>query len=248
MNAPLTQLFIMNFRLLYRNTTGLFFTLIMPVLIYVILSILPLGRLFSAEINYAQYVLPGIIALTIMQGGIYGLAYWWIDLKTRNVLKRFLVTPIKPWQLMSSVLVSRVLVALAQVVLLTLVGWFWFDVNINSTLIFAFGFAVLGSPIFLLIGLLIATFADTYEAAAPITAAIGLPLTFLGNVFYPISSLPAGLRNIAEVLPITYLSNALRSVYTNSGSWADWGADAVMLAVWLVVMVVLSLLLFRLKP
>ncbi len=247
MNSSFFQLLLMNFRLLYRNRTGLFFTLVMPVIIYVALSILPIGKFVGSNINYSSYVLPGIIAMTIMQGGIYGLAYWFIDLKTRNVIKRFLVTPLRPKELVASVLLSRVVIALMQVLFLSLVGWLFFDAHIGSSIWFALGFAALGSPVFLLIGLLISTFADSYEAAAPITTAVGLPLTFLGNIFYPVDVLPKAFQYIAKVLPTGYLADGIRSVYLNSGTWGDWGMDALVLLIWLVVMSVLAAIFFRLK-
>lgn len=247
MNAPFFQLLLMNTRLLYRNRTGLFFTLVMPVIIYIALSVLPIGKFVGSSINYSSYVLPGIIAMTIMQGGIYGLAYWFIDLKTRNVIKRFLVTPLKPRDLVASVLLSRVVVALLQVLFLSLVGWLFFDAHIGSSIWFALGFAALGSPVFLLIGLLISTFADSYEAAAPITAAIGLPLTFLGNIFYPVDVLPKAFQQIAKVLPTGYLADGIRSVYLNSGTWGDWGMDALALLIWLAAMSVLAAIFFRLR-
>ncbi len=247
MNLSFLQLLKMNLRLIYRNPTGMFFTLVMPLILYTALSILPIGRVLGSEVSYSDFVLPGIIALTIMQGGIYGLAYWFIDLKSRNVIKRFLVTPLKKSEFIASVLISRIIIALLQLILLSIIGWWFFGATISGNIIFALGFAALGSAIFLLLGLIITTFADTYEAAAPITAAIGLPLTFLGNIFYPISSLPSGLRTLAEILPITYLVDGIRSVYLNSGSWSDWGTDAGMLLIWLVIMIVLNLWLFRLR-
>lgn len=247
MNGSFYQLFLLNFKLLYRNRTGLFFTLVMPVILYVALSILPIGKFVGSDVNYSEYVLPGIIAMTIMQGGIYGLAYWFIDLKTRNVIKRFLVTPLKQGELVASVLLSRVVVALLQVIFLTVVGWLFFGTAIGSSLIFALGFAALGAPIFLLIGLLISTFADSYEAAAPITTAIGLPLTFLGNIFYPVDLLPKVFQLIAKILPTMYLADGMRGVYLNSGTWGDWGMNAAVLVVWLVFVTVLVAAFFRLK-
>lgn len=246
-NSSLYQLFLMNLRLIYRNRSGLFFTLVMPVLIYVALSVLPIGKLVGAQVSYSQFVLPGIIAMTIMQGGIYTLAYWMIDLKSRNVIKRFLVTPLKPGELIATVLFTRTLVALAQVLFLSVVGWIFFGATVGSSLWFALGFAALGAPIFLLIGLLISTFADSYEAAAPVTAAIGMPLIFLGNIFYPIQVLPKILQTVARLLPTTYLADGIRSVYLNSGTWGDWGYNAGILTVWLVVMIILSSWFFRLK-
>ncbi len=247
MTSSFYQLFLMNLRLVYRNYTGLFFTLVMPTIIYVALSVLPIGKAFSTTIDYSAYVLPGIIAMTIMQGGIYGLAYWMIDLKSRGVIKRFLVTPISQTELVISVLASRVLVALAQVLFLTLIGVTFFGVRIGFALIPVLGLAILGAAIFLLIGLLISMFADSYEAAAPITTAIGLPMTFLGNIFFPVDALPKALKVVGEILPVTYLADGMRILFSQTIVWDAVGKDALILLVWFVVVLILTLWRFRLK-
>jgi ABC-2 type transport system permease protein len=250
MSTSFSQLFLMNMRLVYRNRTGLFFTLIMPTIIYVALSVLPIGSAFGAGdggINYSQYVLPGIIAMTIMQGGIYGLAYWMIDLKSRGVIKRFLVTPLRQGELVISVLASRILIAIGQAVFLTLVGIIFFDVHVSSQVLFALPFTILGAGIFLLVGLLISMFADTYEAAAPITTAVGLPLTFLGNIFFPVDSLPRVLRFVGEALPITYLADGIRSLFLEASIPTKVWTDLLILGGWFIVILGLTLWKFRLK-
>lgn len=247
MTSSFTQLFLMNLRLVYRNTSGLFFTLVMPSIIFIALSILPIGGAFGSGANYSQYVLPGIIAMTIMQGGIYGLAYWMIDLKARGVIKRFLVTPLKQGELVISVLASRVLVSIGQAVFLTLVGLIFFHVQISATVLFALLLVVLGAGIFLLVGLLISMFADSYEAAAPITTAVGLPLTFLGNIFFPTESLPKVLRVVSEILPITYLADGIRSVFLSPHLTKAYWNDVGVLAIWFAVILFIVLWRFRLK-
>ncbi|HEX3099405.1 MAG TPA: ABC transporter permease [Patescibacteria group bacterium] len=251
MNSSFNQLFLMNLRLVYRNRTGLFFTLIMPTIIFVALSVLPIGGKFGGpsggDFNYSQFVLPGIIAMTVMQGGIYGLAYWMIDLKARGVIKRFLVTPLKQSELIISVLASRILVAICQAIFLTLIGVIFFHVTVAVNALLALLFVVLGAGIFLVIGLLISMFADTYEAAAPITTAVGLPLTFLGNIFFPVEGLPKVLRYVGEILPITYLADGIRSLFLGANIppvvWKDLG----ILAAWFVAILALALWKFRLK-
>lgn len=247
MSKSFNQLFLMNLRLLVRNRTGIFFTLVMPAIIYVALSVLPIGGVFGGNFNYSQYVLPGIIAMTVMQGGIYGLAYWMIDLKSRGVIKRFLATPLSQSEMVISVLASRILVAIGQAIFLTLIGLIFFDVHISISSLLIIPLVILGGGIFLLVGLLISSFADSYEAAAPLTTAIGLPLTFLGNIFFSTDSLPKVLKYVAEVLPITYLADAVRSVFLSSNIPSKVWTDALILLIWFAAILGLTLWKFRLK-
>lgn len=243
----LNQLFLVNFKIIFRNKSAVFWTIILPVSIYLALSILPIKNIIHTGFKYSSYVLPGIIAMTIMQSGIYSLAYWMVDLKTRGVIKRFLATPIKTSELVLSLLASRALMILFQVIALTVIGvWFFeakFSGNIFSTLILV----LLGGGIFLAMGLLISNFSDSYESAAPITSAIGLPLTFLGNVFYPIENLPHTLQVVAKFLPITYLADGLRQAYLYPFDLQIIGKDILILACWLVGILAVTIKIFRLK-
>lgn len=242
-----SQLFLTNLRLVYRNVAGIFWTIVMPAFIYVALSVLPIGKALGGTVDYSNYVLPGIIAMVIMQGGIYGLAYWMIDLKSRGVIKRLLVTPINRVELVLSLLCSRVLVILVQVLVLTLVGVIFFDASFAGNALAVLTFSLLGGFIFLLAGLFIATLADSYEAAAPITTAVGLPLTFLGNLFYPVDALPGMLQTVAKLLPITYLADGLRQVYLYPFDWNKVAGDYLALVIWLIIALALVLWRFRLK-
>ena len=81
----------------YREKEGFYWTVLMPAFIYIALAILPIGKTIDVNLKYSSFVLPGIIAMTIMQGGIYSLAYWMVDLKSRGIIKRLLATPLKQW-------------------------------------------------------------------------------------------------------------------------------------------------------
>lgn len=242
-----TQLLKINLKLLYRNPAGLFWTVAMPVIFYALLSSVPINRLIGTELSYATFLLPGMIAYVIMQGGIYGLAYWMVDLKARGVIKRFLVTPVKPYQMAISVIASRLVIMLLQVVLLSAIGFLVFDVAISWNIVSIISLTLLGGVIFLILGLLISSFAKTYETAAPITAAIGLPLTALGNIFFPIEKLPEAVQLVAKILPISYLADGLRKVYTLPFDWSLVTKDFLVLSLWALIMLVLVLWRFRLE-
>lgn len=231
----------------FREKEGFYWTVLMPAFIYVALSVLPIGKNMETGIKYSNYVLPGIIAMTIMQGGIYGLAYWMVDLKSRGIIKRLMATPIKSWQLATSLVGARLVVVLAQTIILTLLGIFIFGAsfvgNIFSTIILV----LLGGAIFLALGLIISSFAKSYDTAAPITSAVGLPLTFLGDIFYPISSLPHSLQLFAKLLPITYLSDGLRQAYLYPFDLNKIGFDILILTLWLIIILLITVKVFKLK-
>ncbi len=247
MTSSFGKLFLMNLRLIYRNKQGVFWTIFMPAFIYVALAVLPIGKTMGAKFNYSDFVLPGIIAMSIMQGGIYGLAYWLVDLKSKGVIKRFMVTPIKQIELIVSLLCARVIVILVQLVVLTLLGIVFFHATFAGNYLTVLLFALLGGFTFLLFGLFISTLANSYESAAPITTAIGLPLTFLGNLFFSVDGLPKVLRVIAHALPITYLADGLRKAYLMPIHFGDIAKDLGLLVAWLVVMLVIVIWRFRLE-
>lgn len=241
------QLFLANLKMFYREKEGFYWTVLMPAFIYITLSILPIGKFTGNSMVYSNYVLPGMIALTIMQGGVYSLAYWMVDLKARGIIKRLLATPLKQWQMAISLVVARLVVVIVQVIILTLLGVLVFGAQFSGNVFSVLVLVLEGGAIFLLIGLLISVFAKSYDSAAPITSAIALPLTFLGNIFYPIDALPHGLQIFARLLPITYLADGLRQAYLYPFNFVLIGKDILILAIWLVAILIATISVFRLK-
>lgn len=240
------ELFQTNLKIFLRNKSGLFWTIVMPVGLYTALSVLPIPSLKGA-LAYKDYVLPGMIAYTIMSSGIYSLAYWMVDLKSRGIIKRLSATPIKTFELILSLVGSRIVIMFLQTFVITFVGMVFFHAKVSPNFLLPALFIILGGGIFLTIGLLIASFADSYESTAPLTTIIGMPFAFLGNIFFPAESLPKFLQWLSNILPITFLSDGLRSSYLSFGSWANTGKDIFFLLLWLIGLLLLTFYTFRLK-
>jgi ABC-2 type transport system permease protein len=243
---PFWEFFTINLKLIYRNFSGVFWTVLVPVAIYCALSVLPLQSITGVSIPYSDYLLPGLIAMVVMQGGIYTLAYAVIEFRARGVMKRFAVTPVTRWQFVLSLMVARLTIVVAQVIVLTLVGLLVFNAEFSWPILTILALVILGGAIFLLLGLVISTFAKSYEAAAPITSAIGLPLTFLGDIFYPIEKLPGALQEVSKVLPITYMADGLRQAYLDNAGFVDLGLHWAVLVAWLAALFALVMWRFRL--
>lgn len=241
------ELFKINLKVIYRFPQSLFWIIVMPVGFYVVISLFHIEKFINLGTTYSNFLLPGIIALTVMQNGLYGLAYWLVDLRGQGVIKRFTVTPIKPLTLVLSVVCARTLISLMQATILTLIGVIFFHADFYPNLISILLLIILGSIVFLLIGLLISTFAKSYDAAAPITTMVGLPMTFLGGAFYPAENFPKILEILVHILPLTFFSRSLRFIYLHPFSFQVVWRDYVILLIWLIALLFIVAKRFRIE-
>lgn len=243
------QLFKANFTMMLRNYRGVFFNLALPIILYVAISkVVGLNIASGSTYSYPNYLLPGIVAMTIMQTGIFSIAYWLIDLRTSGALKRFLVTPLSPFEMVASVVTSRLALIIVQIFLLLVIGYIFFGAQIEGSFTAILILLALGGAVFLSLGFFISSFAKNYEEAAPITTVINLLFTFLGNIFFETSKFPGFLRAISKVLPVSFLSEGMRNNFLEPNwSVVQTLPNIVGLLIWLVILLTANAYLFKTK-
>lgn len=174
-----------------------------------------------------DFLLPGIIALTIMQTGLQGLTHSVTQLRDRLVLKRLLTTPANPLVFIGGLLGRFTFVNVVQAAIIFAIGSFGFGARTVGSL-WQFGLlVVLGSVVFIAMGLAVSTVAATPESANALGSAISFPMMFLSGVFFPKEAMPAGLQPLIEYLPLTPLVDMLRAVATRGESLAAFGPSLI---------------------
>ena len=153
-------------------------------------------------------------------------------------------TPLPPWKFFSSVLGAHLLVATAQVVVLALVAELLGAHVLRGGLAFLL-VAVYGTLIFLNIGVIVAGKVQGRGAVEGAANAITMPMMFLSGSFFPTTSLPAAVRPIVELLPLTHMLSALRGLALDGESIVDqWPALLVMTG-WVLGTFLLARVSFR---
>jgi ABC-2 type transport system permease protein len=105
----------------------------------------------------------------------------------------------------------------------------------------AVGVAVLGVTL----GLLGSAFASTELQAVQLMPAVVLPQFFLCGLLVPRDDLPRGLRELSDLLPLSYAVDAMRTVTVEAGAPASLWGDLSVLAGFVVGAVVLASLTLR---
>lgn len=196
-------------------------------------------------VRVLDWMLPSMIAYIVLQAGINFVAIGLVDLRERKVLRRFLVTPLRPIQILAGEILGRAVLVILQIIILIFVGLIAFGVHINGSWLVASTAMLIGTATFVSIGFLLTSFAKTSEAARGMSAAIAFPMMFLSGVFFPLNEMPTGMQTVVHILPLTYLSDALHQVLNNAAGFSAIVGDLSVLSVWTVVAFTIASLRFR---
>jgi ABC-2 type transport system permease protein len=187
----------------------------------------------SQQFSFISYLVPSILGMAVMQLGIFSAVPLVAD-RQKQILKRLNATPLRRWQLVGSNVLMRLLLSLVQAVIVIAVGSALFNVQVGGNPLAIAGLVLLGSLMFISLGYVIASFAQTEDAANAMTSIVQFPLMFLSGTFFPIAEMPSSLQTVARALPLTYLGDALRQVMVGGAPFTPLWICVAVLAAWLV--------------
>jgi ABC-2 type transport system permease protein len=198
----------------------------------------------TRDLGYIDFLVPGIVGMTIMQLGIFGVAFGFVQLKRTGALRRLFATPTSPSYFLSAQVLSRLIIGLVQVAILFGVG-IWFGLQMFGDYMTLFLIVIIASAIFLALGFGIAGWAKNEDQAAPVANLVSLPMMFLSGVFFPREAMPEFLASVTAFLPLTYVIEALRANVNEGANMMALGPQLLGMAVWVVISFVIALRLFR---
>ena len=195
--------------------------------------------------RYIDFLIPGLLGMSIMGGGLWGVGFVTVDMRIRKLLKRFLATPMKKTHFLAGVMISRLCFLIPEVVVLIIFAALAFGVKIYGSVVSAALLILLGSLTFSGFGLLVASRAKTIEAVSGLMNVVMLPMWMLSGIFFSSSRYPDAAQPFIKVLPLTALIDALRAVMIDGASIFSQTSQVVVLAVWGTVTFIVALKIFR---
>ncbi len=167
--------------------------------------------LSSTGFNYTQFLLPGIIAQTLLFTSIFlGISVIWD--RQFGFMKEILVAPIGRISIFAGKMFGVGTAAMFQGIIVIILG---FIIGIPLTLI-AVGSAI---PLMILItigltciGLIIASLMSSLESFGTIVTFVNMPMFFLSGALFPVTNLPSWIKWAFYINPLTYGVDSLRTV------------------------------------
>jgi ABC-2 type transport system permease protein len=198
----------------------------------------------SHELRYIDFLLPGILGMTLMFIGVQG-GLPIIQQRQAHIIKRLGSTPLRRSMLVFGDVVFRMIVVLLSAALIILVGRLVFDVRMVGNWCGLCGIILLGSLVLVNLGYVIAAFVKTQESALPVVQIVDLPMMILSGTFFPIASMPSFIEPLVKILPLTYLNDALRQIMVAGTPLYSMTTDIAVFAVWAIASLGLTIRFFR---
>jgi ABC-2 type transport system permease protein len=162
-----------------------------------------------------------------------------------GTMEQLMVSPLRPAELMLGKTIPFAVISVVDMLLVTVVGVFWFQVPIKGSLLVLFA----GTSLYLLsvlgIGLFISTFARTQQQALMSTILFYMPNILLSGFVFPIKNMPELFQYLTYGIPLRYFLVIIRGVFLKGvGFGILWQQMAALFVIGTIV-ISLSALRFR---
>ena len=197
------------------------------------------------NLSYVDFLVPGILSMSIMQMGIFGVAFSFVSLKKRGILRRLWVTPINPNDFILAQVLTRLVLVMLQIVLMVALGVVAFDLHFIGNFANMFVIGLIGAIVFLAIGFALAGISKSEDQVAPLANVVSLPMMALSGIFFSRSALPGFVHTVTDFFPLTYLADGMRSVAIDGATLANVAPQILGLLVWCIISCFLAIKMFR---
>lgn len=195
--------------------------------------------------RYIDFLVPGMIGMGLMGGGLWGVGFAIVDLRIKKLLKRFLATPMKRAHFLGAMMISRLVFMLPEVLVICLFARFFFGVENRGSWMTVSVLIVVGAFQFAGIGLLVASRAKTLETVSGLMNLAMIPMWIGSGIFFSTDRFPDIVQPVIQLLPLTPLISALREVMQEGATLTMVSGELGIIAGWGLATFALALKLFR---
>ena len=187
---------------------------------------------FNENLESRNFYVPGVIAIIVMLITLMLTSMAVVREKEIGTMEQIMVTPITPAEFILGKTIPFALIGFADVVLITVLGVFWFEVPIRGSLLMLFVATALYLMTTLGVGLLISTVSETQQQAMMSTFFFYFPAVLLSGFMFPIANMPAMIQWLTYLNPLRYFLVIVRGIFLKGVGpgvlWPQMAALAVM--------------------
>jgi ABC-type multidrug transport system permease subunit len=195
--------------------------------------------------RYIDFLIPGLMGLNLMGGGLWGIGFVLVDMRVRKLLKRLVATPMRRSHFLLAMLGARLVLMIPDMVILLLFGCLVFRVPIRGDPLALTCVILSGAAAFTGLGLLLASRTEKTETISGLINLVMLPMWLVSGTFFSSKRFPDVAQPFIQALPLTHINDGLREVMLEGATLSSVAWRIGILLLWAVVPFVIALRWFR---
>ena len=202
---------------------------------------------YNPELKTTKFLIPGLIAMILVITAVISVSLSLVREKEKGTIEQINVSPIKSLELLLGKTTPYLLLALLNAVMILVVGYFLFNVEVKGSLLLLF----ITTLIFLFactsIGILVSSISDSMQVAFSIaTFASLLPSVILSGFIFPIESMPVVIQVMTNITPTKFFIVILRAIILRGvGLEAFWTQVIYMILFAFILLILSNVILIR---
>ena len=161
---------------------------------------------FNPQLESRFFMIPGVLALLLLLVTANLAAMAVVREKELGTLEQLNVTPLRRWELIVGKLLPYGVIAMIDVLLVTAVAVFWFEVPLRGSFTLLLAMSLLYVVCTLALGLFISTISETQQQAMMTATFFFLtPMIYLSGFIFPIENMPQVIQYATYLIPAALL-------------------------------------------
>ncbi len=201
--------------------------------------------LYNPDMITLWFIIPGMAAMLLQTQSLALTAAAVVREREMGTIEQILVTPIRPVELMIGKIVPYVIIAMLNMLTVIAIGFFWFGVPFQGSFWLFIGLSSLYVLSGLGLGLLISSVSQNQRQAQQLMMLFMMVSLLLGGFIFPRYTMPAAVRLIGNLFPITYFIPISRGIITKGIGFSILSGQVLALVIYIVVVMFLATITFR---
>ena len=186
---------------------------------------------FNPNLDSRWSMIPSLIGTLTMMGTLMLTAMSVAREREQGTFDQLLVTPFRPFEIMSGKAIPNIAIGLTQSTTILLIGQFWFHIPFVGSFVVLYA----GLGLFLMaavgLGLFVSSIAKTMQQAMLYAFLLMMPFSLLSGLTTPFNSMPEFLQSVMVINPLHYALDLTRRVYLEDAGFVQLFSDFLSLTI-----------------
>ena len=201
--------------------------------------------LYNSNMDDMVFIVPALAGMLLQVLAVNLTAMTVVRERELGTIEQLLITPIRPIELMVGKMVPNMFVTAFDMLIVVLLGIFWFGVPFRGNPWLFAWLTLLFLVSGLGMGLLVSTVAQTQRQAQQVSILLMLLSMLLTGFIYPRVPMPPAVKAIGSLIPLTYFVRIVRGIFTKGVGLSFIWSDVVALAIFATLVMAVAAVTFK---